>query len=117
MERDLPYFQITISEPDNVRNVSAYLIALAYSSQTYYSSLIDSFTPTANEPYRWSGEAYRITCICLNVAVKAVVSLWLTAIEEGYLAMTEFNLVKNGFLIATLIVMMAVLAIKIMPAS
>jgi len=117
VERDLPYFQITISEPDNVRNVSAYLIALAYSSQTYYSSLIESFTPIANEPYSWSGEAYRITSICLNVAVRAVVSLWLTAIGKGYSAMTEFNLAKNDFLIATMIVMMAVLAIKTMPAS
>jgi len=115
VERDLPYFQITISEPDNVRNVSAYLIALAYSSQTYYSSLIKSFTPIANEPYRWSGETYRITSICLNAAVRAVVSLWLTAVEKGYLVMPEFNLAKNGFLIATLIVMMAILAIKRMP--
>ena len=117
VERDLPYFQITISEPDNVKNVSAYLIGLAYTSQTYYSSLIESFTPIANEPYRWSGETYRITSICLNAAVRAVVSLWLTAIEKGYSAMTEFNLAKNDFLIATMIVMMAVLAIKTMPAS
>jgi len=117
VERDLPYFQITISEPDNVKNVSAYLIALAYSSQTYYSSLIDSFTPIANEPYRWSGETYRITSICLNAAVRAVVSLWLTAIEKGYLAMPEFNLARRGSLMAAKIVMVAVLAIKRMPAS
>jgi len=115
VERDLPYFQITPSEPDNVKNISAYLIALAYSSQTCYSSLIGSFTPIANEPYRWSGEAYRITSICLNAAVRAVVSLWLTAIEKGYLVMPEFNFVKEGFLIATLAVIMAILAIKRMP--
>jgi len=117
VERDLPYFQITFSEPDNINNASAYLIALAYTSQIYYSSLIEGFTPIANEPYRWSGETYRITSICLNAAVRAVVSLWLTAIEKGYSAMTEFNLAKNDFLIATMIVMTAVLAIKTMPAS
>ena len=39
------------------------------------------------------------------------------AIEKGYSAMTEFNLAKNDFLIATMIVKMAVLAIKTMPAS
>jgi len=115
VERDLPYFQIAISEPDGVKNVSAYLIALAHSSQTYYSSLIESFTPIANEPYRWSGETYRITSICLNAAVRAVVSLWLTAIEKGYLATPEFNLAKRVFLIATPIVLMAALAIKRMP--
>ncbi len=115
VERDLPYFQITISEPDNVKNVSAYLIALAYFSQTYYSSLIESFTPIASEPYRWSGEAYRITSICLNAAVRAVVSLWLTAIEKGYLVMTEFSFAKRAFLIVSLIVMMAILAIKRTP--
>jgi len=115
VERDLPYFQITISEPDDVKNVSAYLIALAYSSQTYYLSLIKSFTPIANEPYRWSGETYRITSISLNAAATAVVSLWLTAIEKGYLVMPELNSAKGDFIIATLIVMMGVLAIKRMP--
>jgi hypothetical protein len=115
VERDLPYFQIEISELDGVKNVSAYLIALAHSSQTYYSSLIESFTPIANEPYRWSGETHRITSICLNAAVRAVVSLWLTAIEKGYLATPEFNLAKRVFLIATPIVLMAALAIKRMP--
>jgi len=117
IERDLPYFQITISETDNVKNVTAYLIALAYTSQTYYSSLIESFTPIANEPHRWSGETYRITSICLKAAARAVVSLWLTAIEKGYSAAPEFNLAKRGFLIATPIATMAISAIKRMPAT
>ena len=117
VERDLPYFQITISGPDNVKNVTAYMIALAYTSQTYYSSLIESFAPIANEPHRWSGETYRITSICLNAAVRAVVSLWLTAIEKGYLAAPEFNLAKRVFLIATPIATMALSAVKRMPAT
>jgi len=117
VERDLPYFQITISEPDDVNNVTAYLIALAYASQTHYSSLIESFTPIANEPYRWSGETYRITSMCLNAAVRAVVSLWLTAIEKGYLATLEFNLAKRVFLIATPIATMALSAVERMPAT
>jgi len=116
VERDIPYFQVTISEPDNVKNVSAYLISLAYSSQTYYSSLIERFTPVANEPYRWSGEVYRITSVCLSAAVRAVVSVWLTAVEKGYLVMPEFNFAKGFFFIATLIVMMAIFAVKRIPA-
>jgi len=117
VERDLPYFQITISEPDDVNNVTAYLIALAYASQTHYSSLIENFTPIANEPYRWSGETYRMTSMCMNAAVRAVVSLWLTAIEKGYLAAPEFNLAKRVFLIATPIATMALSTIKRMPAT
>ncbi len=112
VERDQPYFQIAVFEPDNVKNVTAYIIALAYSSQAYYSNLIESFTPIANEPYGWSGETHRITSICLNVAVRAVVSLWLTAIEKGYLVMPEFDLAKRSFPITTLIGMIVILAIK-----
>jgi len=100
-------FEISISveKLDNVysRNVSNYVKSLAVISNSYYDSLVSSYL----EEGGWDSETVRnITEICLNLAVKAVASVWVGAIKEVETSIPEIHLhlyvlnPKNGSVVS-----------------
>lgn len=86
-------FEISISveKLDNVYsgNVSDYVKSLASISNSYYDSLVSSYL----EENGWNSETVKnITEICLNLAVKAVASVWVGAIKEIETLIPEIHL-------------------------
>jgi len=107
VKSEMHYIQVNIGYLDEIRNVTAYAIEIASFSHEYYWSLMGSFTPG-----RWSGDTYKVTSLFLNLAVKAVASLWNAAIRESSLAIPEFPEQTAIFIAMSLVFSVAILKVR-----
>jgi len=107
VQKEIYYIQLYVGKLDEIRNVTAYAIDIAALSHEYYWSLIGSFTPG-----RWSGDTYKVTSLLLNLAVKAVASLWNAAIKESSLAIPEIPQQTAIFIAMSLVLSVAILKVR-----
>ena len=82
----LSIINIAITDLDQVTNVTAYAISIATTVNPSYWNLVNNYTT-----YGWNQHVAQITQASMNLAVKTVASIWITAIKETGAQIPEFS--------------------------
>jgi len=81
----LSQMAITVAQLDSPSDVKQYIINIAWTSNQYYDALVITYASSG-----WHLQVAQITQTCLNLAVKAVASLWMKAIDESGAVIPEY---------------------------